>query len=309
MIRLFFLSLILIVPNSVHAALVEQGVENIVSVCSDGKTVYFLNETGKVYSKTKAGIVALDLPDQVVSVQALEGSLFFLRTDGAVWQYLAGDLHLLDGHLPTRSIRAQGDRLFLLKESGFVVSWKQGQFRNLVTDRQFRTMVPYGQSSLVFMDRWGRVFRYDTYSEYIALLDSSPGTIQMVAGLDSLVVLKRDGSVYKYVDREFHKLNIQRPVREIATDGKSLYFIDIDRKFWEMDLVTDMLHNVQVQGHPDHVFVAAKKAYVSTMEGQVYGLEHSPRAAESRRKFHRLWNTPDFNRGNNGLIHTDLRTK
>ena len=40
MIRLFFLSLILIVPNSVHAALVEQGVENIVSVCSDGKTVY-----------------------------------------------------------------------------------------------------------------------------------------------------------------------------------------------------------------------------------------------------------------------------
>jgi len=301
MIRFLSICLTLLFYSTLSAELIDQGVENVVSVCSDGKTVYFLNETGKVYSKGSSGLVALDLPDQVTSVQALEGSLYFLRTDGTVWTYLDEDIRLLDGQLPTRSILTQGDSLYLLKESGFLVSWKKGEFRNLVTDRQFKSVAPYGLNSLVFMDRWGRIFQYDTYSEYLALIDSSPGTIQMVAGSEILVLLKRDGSVFKYQDREFHALNLKRPVRSIQTDGNVLYFIDVDRNFWEMDIATDRLHKVEVQGHPDKIFVAADKVYVSVLEGQIFVYEHSPRAAESRRKFHRLWNTPDFFRVNQGL--------
>lgn len=284
----------------VSSALIEQGVENVVSVCSDGNTVYFLNETGKVFSKGSEGIEALDLPDQVVSVQALEGALFFLRTDGTVWQYLGDQVRLLRDQLPTREILTQGNSFYLLKESGFVSSWKNGVFRNLVVDRQFVRMAPYGKNALIFMDRWGRIFKYDTYAEYLSLIDSSPGTIQMVSGNDALVLLKRDGSIHKYEDLEFHRMAISRPVRTIETDGESLFFIDVDRKLWEMDLATDRLHNIEIHGHPDRVFVAGDGVYVTNMEGQVYSYEHSPRAASSRRKFHRLWNTNDFYQQNSG---------
>jgi len=302
MFRCLLLTLSFFLPASFSfAALVEQGVENVVSICSDGNIVYFLNETGKVYSKGSEGVVALDLPDQVTSVQALDGALFFLRTDGTVWQYSGDQIRLLKDQLPTREIMSQGNSIYLLKESGFVVSWKNGEFRNLIVDRQFIRMAPYGKNSLVFMDRWGRIFQYDTFSGYLALIDSSPGTIQMVAGGESLLLLKRDGSIYKYQDLQFHRLNLSRPVRTIDTDGNALYFIDVDRKFWEMDLATDRIHNVEVSGHPDKVFVAGQGVYITVMEGQVYSYEHSPRAASSRRKFHRLWNTDDFYRNNNGF--------
>ena len=104
----------------------------------------------------------------------------------------------------------------------------------------------------------------------------------------------------KYEDLEFHRMAISRPVRTIETDGESLFFIDVDRKLWEMDLATDRLHNIEIHGHPDRVFVAGDGVYVTNMEGQVYSYEHSPRAASSRRKFHRLWNTNDFYQQNSG---------
>ena len=219
----------------------------------------------------------------------------------SVWQYLGDQVRLLRDQLPTREILTQGSSFYLLKESGFVSSWKNGVFRNLVADRQFVRMAPYGKNALIFMDRWGRIFKYDTFSEFLSLIDSSPGTIEMVAAGEALILLKRDGSIFKYEDLEFHRLAISRPVRTIQTDGDALFFIDVDRKLWEMDLATDRLHNIEMTDHPDRIFVTGHSVYIATMEGQVYSYEHSPAAASSRRKFHRLWNTNDFYRQNNGF--------
>jgi hypothetical protein len=297
MLRIFFVFLAVLTwfSPAFCAELEQVGIQNIVGVCSGAKQTYVLHQDGVVYAKRKVGFVPLELPDQMIQIEEAGGKLYLLRLDGSVWQYHESNLRLIDDSVPTAQILPLADQIYLLRESGDLVGYKEGQFRILMLNRNLKVMVAYRNQVIFLLDAWGRVHRYHTYHEFMELLGPGPGGIQMVSGGDHIFVLRRGGKVQRYEDLKFQDLNSDRPVRTLAASGSYLFYIDVDRKLWEVYLPTDRRREIEVHGHPDQLFATGNELYITVMEGgQTFRYPFNEKNEAIRRRFHQLWNTSDF---------------
>ncbi len=290
-----FLGILVLLPSAFSAELQQVGVQNIVDVCSSAGQTYVLHQNGVVYASRESGFIPLELPGEMIQIEEAAGKLYLLRSDGSVWQYSDPYLTLIDDKVPTAQILPQAGQIFLLRRSGELVGFKDGEFTNLVLNRNLQLMVAYRNQVIFLLDAWGRIHRYHTYHNFIELVGEAPGGIQMVSGGDHIFVLRRGGKVQRYQDLKFEDLASDRPVRTLVASGPYLFYIDIDRKLWEVYLPAERRRGISVQGHPDQLFAANGELYVTWLEGgQTYRYPIDEKKESVRRRFHQLWNTTDY---------------
>lgn len=290
-----------------QANLVKQGIKNVLDICSSGESIYYLNQFGVVYQYHKNNYLPLDLPDKIIQIQAIEKSIYLLREDGSVWEYEQGVLRLVDGELPNQQMIAVGSTLYLLKRSGGLSQYSQGVLRHLVYDRNFEVMVSRGHQSLFMIDSWGRLFHYDTYSNHVELLDPARDSVQLVAEDQVLYVLKKNGSVFKFEDLEFHPLIFTEKVVTMAADNDFLFFIDRARRLFEYNRTLDRLTMINLEGKPQMIRVSDGKLYVIEDDGDVFEYVIPSKKKQMQIQFHQMWNSPNLYPDNNGYENSQLR--
>ncbi|MCO4781820.1 MAG: hypothetical protein KC646_05800 [Candidatus Cloacimonetes bacterium] len=285
----------------------KKEIKNVVDVCISADKTYYLNQHGVVFVKNEEGFHSLELPDRLIQITSIKDKLFMLREDGSVWSYADETVSLIDGKLPSKQILSAGERLFVLKSSGGLRSYKDGQIDDLVYDRNFEVMVSYGKNKLFFLDSYGRVWRYDMFSQHTSMIDSSPGSISIVSSNRNLFLLKKDGRVFKYEAARFHALKAATDILCIAATGTYLFMINSENKILELNHKIDRLKTLKFEEKANFMKVVGKKLYVTSLKGSLF--EYTPLSSypSIQRKFNQLYESDTYNLGR-GFIKSAIRS-
>lgn len=275
----------------VSARVEKLDIRGVLDIAQVGREPFYLTRSGDIYSQGKDGFEKLELPERMIQVKSNGKELFMLREDGSVWSYNGKGVRLIDSKLPTLQMEVVGPRLYMLKRFGGLQSFEDGRIRMLLAGHRYEIMTASGLQ-LLMIDSWGRLFRYDTYAEFLEMIDSSPDNIQVVGADGAAFVLKKNGQAYKYQDLEFFPLNFENQVRTLATDGRWLWFVDSAANLYELNLAVESLSKVEVCQDPDFLRFSGESLYVGSRDGVLYQLRPSSRRHRVQVNFHRLWNPP-----------------
>lgn len=275
----------------------KKEIKNVVDVCVSDKQTFYLNQHGVVFVKNDEGFHSLELPDRLIQITTIKSKLFMLREDGSVWSYADDKVSLIDGKLPSKQILAAGERLFVLKNSGGLRSYKDGQIDDLIYDRNFEVMVSFGKTKLFFLDSYGRVWRYDMFSQHISMIDPSPGSTSIVSSDRNLFLLKKDGRVFKYEAARFHALKAATDVQCIAATGTYLFMINSEHQILELNHKIDRLKSLKFEEKANFMKVVGTKLYVTSLKGSLF--EYTPLSSypSIQRRFNQLYESDTYNLG------------
>ncbi|MCJ8346759.1 hypothetical protein MJH12_14550 [bacterium] len=288
---------LLALVSSSEAKFLKKEIKNVVDVCVSGEQTYYLNQHGVVFVKKDGSFHSLELPDRLIQITSVKDKLYMLREDGSVWSYFQKKVSLIDGKLPSKQILSAGERLFVLKNSGGLRSYKDGKIDDLIYDRNFEVMVLYGKNKLFFLDSYGRIWKYDMFSQHISLIDSSPGSSRIVSSARNLFLLKEDGRVFKYEAARFHALKSVKDVQAIAATGSYLFLINQNNELLELNHRINRLKTLNFQEKANFMKVVGGKLYVTSLQGSLF--EYTPVNAypSIQTRFHRLYDQDLYNLG------------
>jgi len=295
------LLLLLIMTTAVwSSSVVDSGLKHVLDVCFSKQNYYFLTNQGKVYVSEEGSYRSVDVPDGIIQIQGNSNSLFLLRKDGSVWEKNAKGLKLVDGGLPSIQILAQGHRLYLLKSSGGLSVYSKGMLRNLLYDRNFEVIAPVGETQIFAIDSWGRLFRYDTYSEFVEMVDPSPNSVELVSGVSTVYVKKKNATVSKFEDWQFHPVDFPVEVKTMAADGDYLFLVDSQDKLYEFNNATHKLKEVNVEQGCKSIRIAGGRLFILGVQGHMYELGLTQMRKTIQNQFHRFWLKSGFFPSNKG---------
>ncbi|PCJ20722.1 MAG: hypothetical protein COB02_04130 [Candidatus Cloacimonadota bacterium] len=298
-VKLFVLNIIclLTLVSLNEAKFFKKEIKNVVDVCISGEDTYYLNQHGVVFVKKDGSFHSLELPDRLIQITSVKEVLYMLREDGSVWSYGDKKVSLIDGKLPSKQILSAGNKLFILKNSGGLRSFKNGQVDDLIYDRNFEVMVTYGKNKLFFLDTYGRVWRYDMFSQHVSLIDSAPGSKSIVSSDRNLFLLKKDGTVFKYEAARFHALKATKGIDCIAAKGTYLFMINNEHQVLELNHMIDRLKVLKFEEKANFLKVVGAKLFVTSLNGSLF--EYTPVNAYPvvQSRFNKLYEEDLFNVG------------
>jgi hypothetical protein len=280
--------LMLVMNSIVSAQVVKLDLQGILDiVIFEGSPVY-LNQHGDVYIAKEGTFARMNVPDRMIQLATGHNSLYLLREDGSVWQHNQQGLKLLERDLPTRQMLVYGNRLYLLRNMGALSCIENGRPRMLLTGHQYTTMSRAG-NQIFLTDGWGRVYRYDTYVDFLEMIDPTPDTVQIASADSVLFSLKKNGKVFKYEDMQFYPLVYDSRITNIETNGQYLYFSNQAGQIYELNLAVERMDTLNVEIQPEFMRWIDDRLYISEKGGYLY--EYKPLARRHRIQvnFHRLY--------------------
>jgi hypothetical protein len=300
--RSFLYLLMLVLTSSVlQSRILEKNVMNILDVCGNGKARFFLSRAGTVVLDSSEGMKPLELPTRIIQIEMSNDGLYLLRDDGTVWKFKSGKMTIMSIDLPVRQIVVVGEELYFLTRIGGLAKFVNGKQVDLLFNEGYQIAEPFKSERLFLVDSWGRLFEYYLKSKLVVLRDKSPDTIQLVSSKDRLFVLKSDGHVYRYEDKEYHPLNFEQKISMIATSGNYLYVLSEDGTVWEVSLATEDIKKIKIDDSIREIYFSQNSLYMVTkMTGQVFEYKPLPQYHRIKRKNRKRWNA-DFFPDRNGF--------
>jgi alpha-tubulin suppressor-like RCC1 family protein len=294
--------------SAVNSPLQKKTVRHVLGVCSNEKVRFYLNRQGRVFIEGVEGLNALRLPNRIIQIKFYNDALYFLREEGTVWYLTKGRLRMLPLTLPVRQMEFVNDGIYLLTMAGGLLQFDKNGEKDLLGLKSLEMMVSYGDDKLYMLDSWGRFFSYNVGTAQFLQKGSVPDTVQIVSTEHSVFLLKANGDIWRYDDREFHPLQVEFQSKMLAAGADDVFICDQNSEVWKLTESVNQLDKLPFFRGVSEIYWDRGSLFVTNKDGAVFEYKRPVIHKDTQRELRKRWNN-DFFPLNKGFADTSYIEK